>query len=394
MKVFFGSIGNPTTFICRRIEALQSGGIEVMVDWNYHPKSLHGKDFQLISSVKFNLKRLFFPWLFPKLFLHSFRFFRQKLKYSPKASLKKALFLCEVAFRQPQVIHVQWTAAAMEYYPMEKVMNIPVIAAVRGTQLTTSPKISPRSKKLLEQTLNYIQWYQTVSFDLLKKLETHDVPTKNIINNYNGVNLEVFKNLHQRTFKQQPLSMIMVARNYWSKCIESSFFMMYELDQRGIPFEFTWVGADPKDPYYNHLLERLNLSSKVQFIDRMDADELVEAYNKSDLIISTSVAEGLANVILEAMATGCIPVVWDCEGMKEAIDQGISGFVLPFGQISGMVDTIHELYLDPEKRKMLSLQSEQRVNRLFNEKIHAEKMIIEYEKLFNLYHQNSDDSSN
>jgi colanic acid/amylovoran biosynthesis glycosyltransferase len=173
----------------------------------------------------------------------------------------------------------------------------------------------------------------------------------------------------------------MVARNYWSKCIESCFFILFELQKKAVPFEFTWVGGEAENDYMNNLIAKLNLTEKVRLIEKLDTHQLIQYYQHSDIILSTSVSEGLANVILESMATGCVPVVWNCEGMKEAIEDQVSGCIHPFGEISGMVDALWSLYHQPEERKKMSDASILRVNRFFDEKVHTQQMIMDYQKM-------------
>jgi glycosyltransferase involved in cell wall biosynthesis len=384
MKIFFASIGNPTAFIARRIQALKNENIEVLVDWDVTPPSLMGEQILEVAFKKPSWKRFYHLFFFPHFFLESFKFLRKQCHYSWKNSFRKALFLCEIARHKPHLVHVQWTNAARDFLPLQTLLGIPVLAAVRGTQLTTSPFISENSKRILDQILKSITHFQTVSLDLKDLLVKLGVDSRNIIQNYNGVNTDLFKNFNSRSKHIEQLEIIMVARNYWSKCVESAFFMLHELKKKQIPFRFTWVGVPPNDPLFKHWMDRLDLTHQVQLIDRLNSTELVQRYNESDVILSTSAAEGLANVILEAMATGCIPVVWKCEGMNEAIGKDGIGFIHAFGEISSMVSSLESIYMNNEWRLRSSKACEERVVQHFNEKIHTGLMIQEYQNLLRL----------
>lgn len=383
MKIFFASIGKPTTFITRRIQSLVHVNIEIMVDWDEFPTSLKGMPIAEIKFKKSVFRRLIFMILFPKLWKNSLIFFHGVCGYSWKNSINKSFFLCEIAFKKPEIIHVQWTNAARDFLPLMNFLKIPIIASIRGTQITTSPFISPKSAEIIRQTLKHVPYFQTVSMDLKKKLEQLGIESNRIINNYNGINLSLFENLHKRDFKNKnPLKIILVSRKYWSKCNESIFFILIELKKREVPFQIKCVGLPENDPYFQHLRHRSNFSKEeVQLVGKGTSADLVQWYNESDIIVSTSAAEGLANVIPEAMSTGCIPVVWDCEGMKEAIEQNKSGFVIPFGEVSGMVEVLEKLYHEPERRKEISINAQSRIEELFDEKVHTEKMIQEYRLL-------------
>ena len=384
MKIFFASIGKPTAFIARRILALKEENIDILVDWDVVPPLLEGEQIMEVAFKKPSWKRFHHLFFFPRFFLDSFKFLQTQCHYSLKNSFRKALFLCEIAHHQPQLVHVQWTNAARDYLPLQKFLNIPVLAAVRGTQITTSPFISEKSKEILDQIIKNISNFQTVSLDLKDKLVKLGVNSGKIINNYNGVNTDLFRNFNSRSKHIKQLEIIMVARNYWSKCVESAFFILYELKKKQIPFRFTWVGVPQNDPLFNHWMDRLNLTDHVQLIERLNSTELVQRYNESDVLLSTSAAEGLANVILEAMATGCIPVVWNCEGMNEAIGKDGTGFIHAFGEISSMVTSLETIYSNNEWRLSSSKACEERVVQQFNEKIHTGLMIQEYQNLLML----------
>jgi glycosyltransferase involved in cell wall biosynthesis len=382
MKIFFASIGKPTTFIIRRIESLLQKEIQVMVDWDQFPPNLNEYPITEQSFKKTSWKRILFVFFFPRLWKESMVLYRKEFHYSWRHSFNKANFLCEIAHVKPDIIHVQWTNSARDFFPLKNRCHIPIIAAVRGTQITTSPFISEKSAEIIQQTLEKITYFQTVSQDLQSKLEEMGVKPYRIILNYNGVNLQLFKNLGSRTFQKDSLKIILVARKYWSKCVESVFFILFELKKKKIPFQITWVGLPENDLYLQHLINRFEFSKEeVILLGKGSTQDLVQWYNDSDIILSTSAAEGLANVVLEAMVTGVIPVVWDCEGMKEAIEPNKSGFVIPFGEVSGMVEVLEKLYHEPEKRKEISLNAQSTTEKFFDEKVHTEKMIQEYRLL-------------
>lgn len=382
MKIFFASIGKPTTFITRRIESLVQKEIQVMVDWDQFPPNLKGFPITEQSFKKTSWNRILFIFLFPRLWKESMVLYRKTFQYSWRHSFHKANFLCEIAQGKPDIIHVQWTNSARDFFPLKSRYHIPIIASVRGTQITTSPFISEKSAEIIQQTLEKITYFQTVSHDLQLKLEEMGVTPSRIIQNYNGVNLQLFRNLGSRTFQKDSLKIILVARKYWSKCVESVFFILLELKKKKIPFQMKWVGLPENDLYLQHLIHRFEFSKEeIILVGKGSTQDLVKWYNESDIILSTSAAEGLANVVLEAMATGAIPVVWDCEGMKEAIEPNKSGFVIPFGEVSGMVEVLEKLYQELEKRKEISINAQSRIEELFDEKVHTEKMIQEYRLL-------------
>jgi glycosyltransferase involved in cell wall biosynthesis len=68
--------------------------------------------------------------------------------------------------------------------------------------------------------------------------------------------------------------------------------------------------------------------------------ELAEHYRQSDLFVMPSVNEGLALVILEAMASGLPIVATDRSGAADVVDDGKEGFVVPARNVDALVESI------------------------------------------------------
>ncbi len=56
-------------------------------------------------------------------------------------------------------------------------------------------------------------------------------------------------------------------------------------------------------------------------------DQLAGLYAAADYVAIPSMFEGMPNVLLEAMACGCVPIVSDAGAMGEVVDDGVTGFV-------------------------------------------------------------------
>lgn len=71
----------------------------------------------------------------------------------------------------------------------------------------------------------------------------------------------------------------------------------------------------------------LNLTEFVKFLGRIPHKEMPELLMKSDIYVSTSLFDGTSVSLLEAMASGCFPVVSDIPSNREWIKDGENGFL-------------------------------------------------------------------
>ena len=99
---------------------------------------------------------------------------------------------------------------------------------------------------------------------------------------------------------------------------------------------------------------------------------------KADIFVSSSLYEGLSNVILEALALGKPIISTDHKhGANEIIEDHKSGILVPVRNPREMADAIIRILEDSELRKSLEKGAKKR-----SENFSRDKMTSEYEKLF------------
>mgnify|MGYP001040874371 CR=1 FL=1 len=101
------------------------------------------------------------------------------------------------------------------------------------------------------------------------------------------------------------------------------FVKVYELMKNNSKVKFAMVGDGP---YLKELKEICN--NKIIFTGFLEGKDLSIAYASSDYFLFPSTTETFGNVILEAMASGLIPLVADKGASQENIIHHITGFVI------------------------------------------------------------------
>lgn len=108
-------------------------------------------------------------------------------------------------------------------------------------------------------------------------------------------------------------------------------------------------------PEYNESLRRAieenRLSDNVKLLGGVPFDELRRHYNSSDLFLLPSKEEGFGIVLLEAQACGLPVVAFNNSGIREAVDNGRSGYLAEsYGE---MADRAAEILSDPGKAEQM-----------------------------------------
>lgn len=92
-------------------------------------------------------------------------------------------------------------------------------------------------------------------------------------------------------------------------------------------------------------------------------------YERANIFVLSSRYEGFPNVLLEAMASGCACVAFDCDtGPREVIQSGINGFLVPAGNTEALGRAMRELMADEDQRVQLG-RAAKRVREKFAEEV-------------------------
>lgn len=98
-------------------------------------------------------------------------------------------------------------------------------------------------------------------------------------------------------------------------------------------------GDGEKQNELETLAASLELSDHVIFHGRCSA--MPEAYSAHRVLLMMSRREGFPNVLLEAMASGCVCVAGDCDfGPSELIREGENGFLVPLGDYEAAAERV------------------------------------------------------
>jgi glycosyltransferase involved in cell wall biosynthesis len=111
------------------------------------------------------------------------------------------------------------------------------------------------------------------------------------------------------------------------------------------------VGDGPLRPGLEALAGELGIRDRCHFTGfRSDVGAI---YAASDVIALTSANEGTPVTVIEAQAAGKPVVSTDVGGVRDVVTDGVSGFVVPPGDMDAVADRLRTLAADPELRVRL-----------------------------------------
>jgi glycosyltransferase involved in cell wall biosynthesis len=124
------------------------------------------------------------------------------------------------------------------------------------------------------------------------------------------------------------------------------------------PVKLMIAGDGPLREPALQLLAEKNLSDRAWLAgDRSDIAQFMRYF---DIFVLPSIAEGIPNTILEAMATGLPIIATDVGGNPELVSNEINGTLIPASNPEVMAETLLDYVNDSEKRQRHGEQSRQR----------------------------------
>lgn len=135
-----------------------------------------------------------------------------------------------------------------------------------------------------------------------------------------------------------------------------SFLINEKILNRDI-VQLTIVGDGPEKYKLQLLLKKLHLENAVQFTGVLKGETLVKCLNHHQFILVPSAwEEPYGNVVLEAMACGCIPVASNGGGLPEAV--GGAGFLFKRNNLDDMVNVLKDILSDPNKTGLIKTKAD------------------------------------
>jgi glycosyltransferase involved in cell wall biosynthesis len=278
------------------------------------------------------------------------------------------------------MVHVQWLGQVPNLYWLKSFYRVPIIASARGSQVTVYPHTKPGYGDMIRQALCVVDACHLVSNDLRKAVLALGADEKKLFINYNGIDLNRFKPTNQRDSVDKTMRLISVGALIWRKGYVFQLTVLQQLLARNVPASLTIVGEGPDREGLIYMCKALGLKEYVILTGQLNESEIVERLTKSDAYLSTSLAEGLPNSVVEAAACGLPVVAFDCEGIREVVDHGVSGYVVGRGMIGEMAAFI-EILQDGALRGRMGRYARQRMEDLFDQDKCVAEMIGHYQRM-------------
>jgi glycosyltransferase involved in cell wall biosynthesis len=139
-----------------------------------------------------------------------------------------------------------------------------------------------------------------------------------------------------------------------------------------------------EDAYYDRIRKRIEeLNSDNSILHIPFVDDIREIHAAADVLVLCSDREGLGRCVVEAMCMGIPPVVTDTGGSHEIVEDGVSGFVVPGGDVSALAQAIVRVLKDPDLARSLGREARRSAERDLSAEVSASRVMDIYDSVLN-----------
>jgi len=106
-----------------------------------------------------------------------------------------------------------------------------------------------------------------------------------------------------------------------------------------------------------------------------NAPELIDLYARADIFVFPTQADVLPLAIMEAMASGLPVITTEVGGLREQVQNGVTGFVVPLNDSAALAAATLRLVRDPALRKVMSTAARRAAEEKYNASVNYQRLL-------------------
>lgn len=366
--IIFDGTFKTTTFINRLCAGLAEMHEISIIGFNERlNKKIHNVSYIALGSNNSNLR-----FLKTSIKLRGFNLKQQLNLFSlllkgKKREIKEGNLQLVVNKIQPDIIHFQWVSVLAYLNNLVLPKKTKMVFSQRGFHINVRPFVDNENMQFLNEIFPKIDGFHSVS-------KAIQIKSNQIYQSQSKIDQVVYSGFDDKNFpikknqdRGEVLQIVSVGRNHWIKDYTTAMKAMYILKNKGIAFEYTIVGIE-QDEELLFLINDLDLTEHVKFIKNIPQHNVYELMCTSDILLMSSIEEGIANVCIEAMFCKLPVISTNCGGMEELIAHNETGFIVPvrdeeaialqLTEVLGMNEKEVSLIVDAARAKVVEQHSE------------------------------------
>jgi glycosyltransferase involved in cell wall biosynthesis len=239
-----------------------------------------------------------------------------------------------LAETRARLLHIYFGHIAVHLLPLIRAWKNPSIVSFHGADVMVDMN-KPAYRKATLQMLDGVTLTLVRSESLRRALVDLGCDAAKIEVQRTGIPLQEFPFRKRAAPKNGEWRFVQAGRLIEKKGLPVTLRAFSTFSNQQPNATLTIAGEGPLLPELQNLTRELKIAERVAFTGFVSQEQLREIYNRSHIFLHPSQTgrdgnqEGIPNSMLEAMATGLPVFATDHGGIPEAIENGVSGVLVP-----------------------------------------------------------------
>lgn len=263
---------------------------------------------------------------------------------------------------RPEIVHTHSSKAGILGRAAAYQLGIPCVHTIHG------PSFYAGQPWLIYHTYRWLETWAARRCDRLisvcdamtdQYVAAGVAPRSKFVTVYSGMEVDQFLNPPRTRsevrgelgFSEEDIVVGKVARLFHLKGHDDVIAAAEQAVARNKHLKFLFVGDGLLRSELEQRIERAGLQRHFVFTGLVPTNRVPELIQAMDIVVHTSLREGLARVLPQGLIAGKPVISYDVDGAREVVITNQTGCLLPPRDVSGLVESILQLAADPERRQ-------------------------------------------
>ena len=388
VAIYSGNIPS-TTFIENLIEGMSEKGLRILLFGKKLKDVSYKENVEIIATPQSELPLILFVIKEAGKLYFKNRNKLSKLLTSVKARNKSFRYFVKdlgailpILNAAPDIFHIQWAKTLQVYPELMQLLDSKIAVSLRGAHINYSPLNDPELAEAYRSHFPKVDAFHAVSNAISSEAQKYGAVSNKIYVIHSSVRDSLLTgDVHQK-IKGTKLEILSVGRFHWKKGYHYGLDTMKMLKESKIDFHYTIVAQGDVPEEITFLMNEYDLSNEVTIIPGLQYGTLIDKLKSSHVLLLPSVEEGIANVVLEAMAVGVPVITTDCGGMNEVVTDEINGFIVKVRNPEAVAQKISALLGKTENElSLMTSHAREKIRNEFSRQGQIEQFHSFYNKL-------------
>jgi glycosyltransferase involved in cell wall biosynthesis len=245
---------------------------------------------------------------------------------------------------RPDIVHGHYLSTAGLYFAVSP--RCGVVGSAMGSDVLIDPRAT-HARLLISALPRWVDFFTSGAPHLTRRMVELGIPEDRIATFPWGVDNHIF---HPAATMPPPL-VIVSTRNFESVYDIPTLILAFAILAREFPdTRLNLYGDGSLRSSLENLTAKSGIADRVRFQGQASPETLSAALRDSAVYVSTSKSDAASISLLEAMATGLVPVVSDIEANRHWICDGENGLLFPVGSARALAQKLRRTIIDEDLR--------------------------------------------